>query len=309
MSTVENVGIPALAWELAADIYRPDDFDPSGVYPAIVATHPIGSCKEQTAGTVYGAALADQGYVVVAFDASFQGASGGEPRLVEDPTMRVKDISHVIDYLVTLPYVDADRIGALGVCGGGGYSINATMTDRRIKAVGSVTGVNFGRLMQESFSDYDPVAVLDAIAVQRTAEARGETRRVDDLLPASPQAASDDGVTEIDVVEATDYYKTDRGRQPGGATSALFSRQGTAVGWDAFGRAEVLLTRPIMVVVGDRPGAFGAYRDGLEIYRRAPAADKRLVVLEGFSHYDLYDLPEPTSKALAELVPFFGEHL
>ncbi|MCD2197673.1 alpha/beta hydrolase [Actinomycetospora endophytica] len=309
MSTIEHVNIPALAWDLAADIYYPPGFDASRRYPAIVATHPIGSCKEQTAGNVYGTALADEGYVVVAFDASFQGASGGEPRFVEDPTMRVKDISHVIDHLVTLPFVDADRIGAIGVCGGGGYSINATMTDRRIKAVGSVTGVNFGRLMQESFSGYDPVATLDAIAAQRTAEARGEALRVDDLLPASPQAATEAGITEIDVVEATDYYKTPRGKQPHGATSSLFSHQATAVGWDAFGRAEVLLTRPIMVVVGDKPGAFGAYRDGMEIYRRARSADKQLVVLEGFSHYDLYDRPEPTAQALAELVPFFGRHL
>lgn len=309
MSTIEHVRIPALAWELAADIYYPPGFDVSRRYPAIVATHPIGSCKEQTAGNVYGTALANEGYVVVAFDASFQGESGGEPRFVEDPTMRVKDISHVIDHLVTLPFVDADRIGALGVCGGGGYSINATMTDRRIKAVGSVTGVNFGRLMQESFSGYDPVATLDAIAAQRTAEARGEALRVNDLLPTSPQAATEAGITEIDVVEATDYYKTPRGQQPHGATSSLFSHQATAVGWDAFGRAEVLLTRPIMVVVGDKPGAFGAYRDGMEIYRRAPSADKQLLVLEGVSHYDLYDRPEPTSQALAELVPFFGKHL
>ncbi|MGA5319130.1 alpha/beta hydrolase [Streptomyces seoulensis] len=306
---IEHVEIKALAWNLAADIHFPPGFDASRTHPAIVSVHPIGSCKEQTSGNVYGKALAEQGFVVVAFDASFQGASGGEPRSIEDPTFRVEDISHVIDFLVTLPYVDADRIGVIGVCGGGAYAINATMTDRRIKAVGSVTGVNFGRLMQEAFSGYDPIATLDAIAEQRTAEARGGKPRVNQYLPASPEAAEEQGLTELDLFEATEYYRTDRGEKPGGRTESLFSRQANAVGWDAFHRAEVLLTRPLCVVVGDKPGAFGAYRDGLEIYRRAASKDKELVVAEGYSHYDLYDQPEPVKIALDHLIPFYKKYL
>ncbi|MFJ6010704.1 alpha/beta hydrolase [Streptomyces sp. NPDC092952] len=306
---IKNVTVKALAWDLAADIHLPPGFDENRSYPAIVSVHPVGSCKEQTSGTVYGAALAEAGFVVIAFDASFQGASGGTPRSVEDPAFRVSDISYVIDHLVTLPYVDAGRIGVVGVCGGGAYAINAAMTDRRIKAVGSVTGVNFGRLMHEAFTGYDPIAALDAIAAQRTAEARGAEFRVDQFLPADPRTAREMGVTEIDVVEATDYYRTDRGEKPGGRTEAVFSRQATSVGWDAFHRAEVLLTRPLCVVVGDKPGAFGAYRDGLEIYRRAASTDKELVVAEGFSHYDLYDRPEPVGIALDHLIPFYNKYL
>ncbi|MBS1694256.1 MAG: alpha/beta hydrolase [Actinobacteria bacterium] len=296
-------------WEIAADIYFPPDFDKTKRYPAVVSVHPIGSCKEQTSGNIYGTALADEGFVVVAFDASFQGASGGEPRYIEDPTQRVKDVSHVIDHLVTLPYVDADRIGIIGVCGGGAYSINAATTERRIKAVASITGVNFGRLMHEAFSNYDPIGTLEAIAAQRTAEAQGHGLKVNNLLPANPEDAAKQGITEIDVVEATDYYRTPRGEKPGGATSSLFSHQGTAVGWDAFNRLEVLLTQPVILVVGDKPGAFGAYRDGLEAYRRAASKDKQLVVAEGFSHYDLYDKPEPVGIALSNVIPFFKKHL
>lgn len=89
----------------------------------------------------------------------------------------------------------------------------------------------------------------------------------------------------------------------------LFSHASTALTWDAFAHAEVFLTQPILVVIGDKVGAFGAYRDGMEIYGRAPSPDKELFVAEGWSHYDLYDKPEPVGLALAKAVPFFKKHL
>jgi fermentation-respiration switch protein FrsA (DUF1100 family) len=300
---------PGMAWDLAGVLHLPEGFDPQGSYPAIVSVHPIGSCKEQTAGNVYAKALAEAGYVVLAFDASYQSESGGQPRLVEDPAQRVEDIRVAVDHLVTLPYVDAERIGGIGVCGGGGYVINATMTERRIKAVTSITGVNFGRLSREAFSQYDPVAALEQMAAQRTAEARGEGARVDDYLPGSVEEGREAGLEDIDMLEATDYYKTDRGRAPGGATSAAFSRRAAAIGWDAFFEAERLLTQPLLVVIGEKPGGFGAYRDGQEIYGRAASKDKRLLVLPDTSHYDLYDQPEPTARAVEAATEFFGAHL
>ncbi len=111
------------------------------------------------------------------------------------------------------------------------------------------------------------------------------------------------------MLEATDYYKTDRGRTPGGATSAAFSRRAAAVGWDAFFDAEQLLTQPLLVVIGDKPGGFGAYRDGQEIDGRAASRHKRLLVLPDTSHYDLYDQPEPTAKAIEAATEFFDNHL
>ena len=296
-------------WDIAADIYSPPNFDKTKKFPAIISAHPIGSCKEQTSGNVYGVALAKEGFVVIAFDRSFQGASGGEPRFIEDPTLTVEDFRHVADYLVTLPYVDEDRIGVLGICGGGGYSINAAMTERRIKAVGTVTGANYGRLMREGFTNYNPIAALERMAKQRTAEARGEPVRVDDLLPPSVEAGRKAGITDIDVLEATDYYRTPRGQKPHGLNRSVPSHQAAAVGWDAFHLAEVLLTQPLMVIVGDKVGGFGAYRDGCEIVGRAASKEKELVVAKGWSHYDLYDKPEPVKIALDKLIPFYKRHL
>ncbi|OKP51827.1 alpha/beta hydrolase [Serratia marcescens] len=299
-----------MAWHIAAHIQLPPGFDESKRYPTVVSVHPFGSCKEQTSGNVYGKALAEQGYVVIAYDASFQGESGGVPRWIEDPTQRVEDISRVIDYAVTLPYVDAERIGVLGICGGGGYAVNATLTEKRIKAVVSITGVNIGRLFREGFSGYDPLGALSAMAAQRTQEARGGELQVNELLPASPQEATAHGLTERDVFEATDYYRTARGQQPGGATRMLFSHAQKTLAWDAFAFTEVLLTQPVMVVVGEKVGAFGAYRDGMEVYGRATAsAHRELVSLADFSHYELYDKPEAVRAAMDKVLPFLAAHL
>ena len=306
---MKNVKIKAPYWEIAANLHFPENFDESIQYPAIISGHPIGSCKEQTSGNVYGAALAKAGFIVIAFDASFQGESGGEPRSTENPVLRVEDFRLVTDYLMTLNYVDENRIGVLGICGGGGYALNVAMTEKRIKAVATVDAVNFGRLSREGFSNWNPLEKLELIAKQRTAEARGETKRVDDLLPNSVEEAKAAGITDIDVLEATDYYKTDRGYQPNGVAKTLFSHSAVAIGWDAFHLAEVLLTQPLLLIAGDKVGGFGSYRDSLEIYGRARSQNKELVIVEGWSHYDLYDKPEPVAQALAKLIPFFQKNI
>jgi fermentation-respiration switch protein FrsA (DUF1100 family) len=309
MCTLKQVSYQNLGWASAAHLYLPSDFDESKTYPAIVSTHPIGSCKEQTSGSIYARALADAGFIALAFDASFQGESGGSPRFIEDPSIRTSDIRFAIDYFMSLSFVDENKIGAIGICGGGAYSIHAAITDHRIKAVASITGVNFGRLLREGFSQFDPVSALEAIAKQRTAEAKGEQAYILDYLPNSVEDAKTAGISDIDVLEATDYYKTPRGQTSNGKTSGLFSFNGAALGWDAFLNAETLLTQPLLVAVGDKVGGFGAYRDGMEIYGRAASNDKHIIVAEGISHYELYDQPEAVNLALSSVIPFFKDRL
>lgn len=299
-----------MAWVISALVLTPANFDESKTYPTMISVHPFGSCKEQTSSSVYGKALAEAGYVVIAFDASYQGQSGGTPRFIENPSQRVEDISHVIDYAVTLPYVDNERIGSIGVCGGGAYVFNSALTEKRVKAVVGITPVNFGRLFREAFTEFNPLGALEAMAAQRTAEALGGDLQVNELLPPSIEFARDNGLTERDVFEATDYYKTPRGQSEGGATRMLFSHAQKTLTWDAFAFAETLMTQPMMAVIGQKVGAFGAYRDGKEIYGKSFASkDRQLVELEDWSHYDLYDKPEPVALAMQQILPFLTKHL
>lgn len=296
-------------WDIAADCYFPADFDESKKYPVIISAHPVGSCKEQTSGKIYGTALAKEGFVVIAFDASFQGSSGGEPRYIENPGHRVDDFRHVVDYLVTLPYVDKDRIGVLGICGGGGYALNAALTEKRLKAIGTVTAVNLGRLARQVFAGNQPLLALKGIVEQRGLEAEGGKLKVEALLPPSVAEAKAQGITDIDILGAVDYYRTPRGEDPHGQAQFLLSHQAAVMAWDAFHLADMLLTQPLMVVVGDKVGGFGAYCDGVDIIGRAASKQKELVVIKDAAHYDLYDQSEPVKQALAKLVPFYKKYL
>ena len=140
--------------DLAANLYLPAGYDENGSYAAIVVAHPNGGVKEQVSG-LFAQRLAENGYITIAFDAAYQGASGGVPRQTDRPANRVEDIRAAIDYLSTVAGVDTSRIGALGICGGGGYTIEASKTDKRISAVATISMFNTGRVRRNGMSDGD----------------------------------------------------------------------------------------------------------------------------------------------------------
>ncbi|MEU9640212.1 alpha/beta hydrolase [Streptomyces tendae] len=177
----ENISIQTLngyGTTLAAVINFPEGFDASKTYPAIVVSHPGGGVKEQAAG-LYAGKLAEHGFVTVAYDASFQGASTGQPRQLENPHIRTEDVSAVVDYLTTLGYVDSSRIGAMGICAGAGYTANAAINDPRIKAVGTVSLVNVGQMFRNGWTndvaDADAAPMLAMGAEARTTDVQGRT--------------------------------------------------------------------------------------------------------------------------------------
>ncbi|MFT4105321.1 MAG: alpha/beta hydrolase [Lacrimispora sp.] len=302
--TKKDVKFDARGLKVAGVLRFPADMDESKKYPALVCAHPGSSCKEQTAG-IYAEKMAEQGFITIAFDASYQGESEGEPRYIEDPAARVEDIRSAVDYLTTLDCVDENRIGVLGVCAGGGYAANAAMTERRIKAVGTVVGANIGRIQREG----DAVKTLEAVGGQRTAEARGAEAMIVNWIPRNDEERKQAGITDIDIVEAVDYYTTPRGQCVNSPNKLNFISIAHMMAFDAFHLADKLLTQPLQIIVGDKQGAFGSYKDGHELYEKAASEKKDILVLEGVSHYDLYDQPEPVRRAVEKLTAFYNENL
>ncbi|WP_219336883.1 alpha/beta hydrolase [Campylobacter concisus] len=138
--------------DIAANVYTPANFDPNKSYAAIVVAHPNGGVKEQVAG-LYAQRLAELGYVAIAFDAAYQGASGGMPRNVDTPANRIEDIRAAADFLLKFKGVDRDRIGVLGICGGGGYTLKAAQTDKIFKAVATLSAFDSGLARRNGFLD------------------------------------------------------------------------------------------------------------------------------------------------------------
>lgn len=290
--------------EMAANLHLPAGFDDKKAYPAIVVTHPAGGVKEQTAG-IYANKLAAEGFVTVAFDASYQGESSGEPRQLENPYARVEDISAAVDYLTTLPYVDRDRIGAMGVCAGGAYTVTAAMSDRRVKAVGAVSAANYGAILRygwEGRADLSGAfATLDNAVKARTAEANGAETA---YYPIVPQKAEE--APNADLAEAVEYYRTPRAQRATSPSIAPTRSLMQLVAFDAFHLVDLFLTQPIQIVAGEDAGTRWISED---LFRRAASKDKHLHIVPGGTHVSMYDKPDLVAKAMSKLGPFFKSKL
>lgn len=287
---------------MAGNLFLPAGFQDGVKYPAIVTVHPGGGVKEQTAG-VYAQRLAEQGFVTLAFDASYQGDSGGEPHFLDEPMNRVGDVYAAVDHLSTLPYVDAARIGVLGICAGGGFAVKAASVDRRIKAVATASAVNVGSATRKGWDGQGSVdtlrATLDALAQQRNAEAAGaEAIHVPYVPPLGDTSAP------RDLQEAADYYLTPRAQHPNAQNKMLMNGLGAWVAFDAFDLVDPLLTQPVLVIAGSEAGSLWHSQ---ELHAKAQGL-KELVVIPGLAHMDLYDGPG-VGTALAQLAPFFKTHL
>ena len=294
--------------DIAGNIYLPEGFDANGKYAALIIITPGSNVKEQV-GAFYGERMAERGFVTLAFDPSYQGESGGEPRDLENPAARVEDIRCAVDFLTTLPYVGENRIGILGVCAGGGYAVNAAMTEHRIKAVGTVVAVNLGRAFRQAASSADYIEkTLEAVGKQRTAEARGGEPRRDRWIPDTPEEAKANGITDPDTLEAVDYYRTPRSYNKNSTNRRLFRGDALLLGFDAFHLVEELLTQPIQVIVGGRLGTTFSFDDGKRLWEKA-RNKKDFFVIGGAGHYDMYDQSQYVDQAVERLEGFYKEYL
>mgnify|MGYP001024699188 CR=1 FL=1 len=293
-------------FKVAGILFFPDDFDPSKKYPALVATHPGGGVKEQVS-SLYGGKLADRGYVVLAFDASHQGESGGEPRFLEDPFARVEDIRCAIDFLVTLPYVDEERIGAFGVCAGGGYSVSAAQIEHRIKAVAGISAWDVGDSSRNGvgriFTEEDTQKLLDEVARQRTREARGEPPLYVGYVPNSADEFTDE--TPAIQREACEYYRTPRAAHPNSPNKMLFTSWGELAAFDAFAHADLISPRPLLLIVGSEADTIYFSETAYEKAREP----KEMFFVKGATHVDLYDREPYVAQVCGKLSEFFGKAL
>ena len=290
--------------KMAGNLYLPSGMDKDKKYSAIVVVHPGGGVKEQTAG-LYAQKLAESGFVALAFDASYQGESEGEPRFLDNPMNRVGDIYCAVDYLVTLPYVDNERIGGMGICAGSGATVKAAMSERRIKALVTVSAVDVGAANRRGWdgkgSGDDLISTLEAVAKQRTAEAKGAEPVYVAYVPEVG-----DLLAPKDLQEAAEYYRTPRGQYPTSTNKLLFSGLSYGILFDGFGQADKLLTQPLLIIAGSEAGSLWHSQ---ELHAKAASREKELFIIKGATHMDLYDGNEYVSQISEKMKAFFDENL
>lgn len=272
---------------LAADLYRPVDVAPDALLPAIAVCGPFGAVKEQCSG-LYAQTLAERGFLTIAFDPSYTGESGGEPRRVASPDINTEDFMAAMDYLSCRDDVDADRVGIIGICGWGGLAINAAALDPRIKATAAVTMYDMARIAARGYFDGNdtPEERMEqrrALAAQRTKDyATGAYERAGGVVDPLPDDAP------WFVRDYYDYYKTPRGYHPRSGNSND--------GWNVTGTMSFLnqpilayaseIESAVMVLHGEAAHSCYMGKDAFALLR---GNNKELVLVPGATHTDLYD--------------------
>jgi fermentation-respiration switch protein FrsA (DUF1100 family) len=289
-----------LGINLIGDLYTPTNREGPVRYPAIIVGHPYGGVKEQTSG-LYAQTMAERGFVAIAFDASYNGESGGQPHFIASPEAFVEDFSAAVDFLGRHARVDRERIGVIGVCGSGGFSLAAAQIDPRIKAIATVSMVDISQVARGMGPHPDLVALrrsLESIAVQRWAEVDGAERT---LVIGTPETLTDSS-TAMER-EFYDYYRTPRGRHPR-CTTAMTRTSGAAMAlFSASEHLEWIAPRPVLFIVGER----ALSRIFSEQAFAQASEPKQLHLVPGAGHVDLYDRVHLIPWDV--LTSFFATHL
>ncbi len=288
---------------LAADLYLPKNRSNQRL-PALVVSGAFGAVKEQSSG-LYAQAMAERGYVAIAFDPSFTGESGGEPRNVASPDINTEDFSAAVDFLGLHANVDRERIGIIGICGWGGMALNATAIDKRVKAVVTSTMYDMTRLMSKGYNDSvtleQRTKTLEQLGQQRWADAeRG--------APAyGPVSLELKGGEPQFVVDYAAYYKSPkRGFHPRAINSNASWTQTTPL---SFMNMPILTyiaeisPRPVLFIHGEK--AHSRYFS--ETAYAAAAQPKELMIIPGANHTDLYD--QVDKIPFDKMADFFGKNL
>ena len=295
---------------LAADMYVPKNA--GGKLPAIAVSGPFGAVKEQCSG-LYAQTMAERGFLTVAFDPSFTGESGGQPRYMASPDINTEDFMAAVDFLSLNDKVDPDRIGIIGICGWGGMALNTAALDTRIKATVAstmydMTRVNANGYFDSEDSEEQRYAHRAALCAQRLEDLKaGEYALGGGVIDPLPEDAP------YFVKDYHAYYKTDRGYH----ARSLNSNGGwNVIGCESFMNQPILkysneIRSAVMVMHGDKAHSFYFGKDAYEnmINGNKYTDNKELLVIEGATHTDLYDGGDNNAIPFDKLQEFFGKYL
>ena len=297
---------------LAAHLYTPEGFDADGNYPAIVFSSAFNQVKEQT-GAVYGPRLAALGYVTIVFDHIGYGDSEGELRNNENSFIKIESIRDAISFMGTLPFVDRDNLFGLGVCASGGYMALVATTDKRLKAVASVSGMLGNK--SSYFGAMDRETITGLIAMQNAGRQQAYETGVVDYVDALGMEAEVEAIKNgATPSEGYDFYMTARA---GAETNPNYSHLSPSFMLeapmlaDAMSYAEYIYT-PFIGIVGEKAmdPASGALATGpltAEFVNKA-SEPKEFVEIPGASHVSLYDIAEDVDRAIGAMDAFFKKN-
>ena len=289
---------------LAADLYLPKNRGNQRLY-ALAVGGPFGAVKEQSSG-LYAQSIAERGFVTLAFDASYTGESGGEPRNVASPDINTEDFSAAVDFLGLHASVDRERIGIIGICGFGGMGLNATAADKRIKAVVTTSMYDMSRVMAKGYYDKTTPEqrsqMLEKMSLQRWADAdKAGPTAGPRILPETLE-----GITDPVIRMYFDYYRTPRGfhkRSPNsnGAWNATMPM--SFMNMPLLSYVNEISPRPMLLIAGENAHSRYFSEDAY----KAAAQPKELLIIKNANHVDLYD--QMDKIPFDKIADFFGKNL
>lgn len=291
--------------DIAANVYTPSNYNPSEKYPAVVVAHPNGGVKEQVAG-LYAQQLAESGYITIVADASYQGASGGEPRNVDKPSNRIEDISGMADFISQYAGVNVERLGLLGICGGGGYSLKAAQTDKRFKAIATLSMFNSGEVRRNGFMNSDISTIQERL--KQASEARaleatsGKVRYASDTEPTDEMADK----MPFELYREGHYYYRRTHAHPNSTFRYTMSSLLDLMGFDAATNME-LINHPLLMIAGNKADSF--YMTERAFNLATGTNEKELFLIPEATHIQTYHVPRYVNQAVNKLKEFFGEYL
>jgi fermentation-respiration switch protein FrsA (DUF1100 family) len=291
--------------DISANVYTPANYEPGKQFPAVAVAHPNGGVKEQTAG-LHAQRLAEQGYITIVADASFQGASGGQPRSVDKPAYRVEDIHGMADYISRYPGVDSRRLGLFGICGGGGYSLKAAQTDKRFKGIATLSMFNSGRVRRNGYADSQLSTIHERL--QQASAARAQEVAGGAILYAGDADLTDEQIAKLpfDLYRQGYEYYWRTHAHPGSTFKYTMSSLLDLMSFDATDQVE-LIDQPFLMIAGGK--ADSLYMTEEAFPKASGTRDKELFKIDGATHIETYWVPKYVDATMGKLTEFFGRAL